>query len=400
MQKQQLFFEERSVGNENQMDRLVNSLISEQKKREFESLFTAIPTFKSAEPATCAEWMGKVKNACSQSGRSLRQELINKSETLVQEFIMSQGDIDEERLEKKLLTYFSDIPTPAHAAAKLRQAKQQENESVVSFNQRYKQYFERAEEDRVETVTSRLQIEMYLDALIAPVTYPIRQSIYYDTKHAPKTLADTMRKAEDGYMKEIYTRGEYNLQDVVAEKTVTISEVNTNRKQSGEGNNQYYGNYAGRQRSEHFSSFSTKQEGIPSGSSKQWRQTPFERKQDGNPSGFRTQAHNLPRGSLTHILVNPLNLDDAAFNAWMERLVEARRNRLNKVARPYREHRQPYHKNNDQNNGNRKPNLRQAVQPVQEIDTAPIIDMFRCTYEDIEEAIDLYNLDVEECQSA
>ena len=96
MQKQQLFFKERSVGNENQMDRLVNSLISEQKKREFESLFTAIPTFKSAEPATCAEWMGKVKNACSQSGRSLRQELINKSETLVQEFIMSQGDIDEE----------------------------------------------------------------------------------------------------------------------------------------------------------------------------------------------------------------------------------------------------------------------------------------------------------------
>ena len=101
-----------------------------------------------------------------------------------------------------------------------------------------------------------------------------------------------------------------------------------------------------------------------------------------------------------HILVNPLNLDDAAFNTWMERLVEARTNRLNKVARPYREHRQPYHKNNDQNNGNRKPNLRQAVQPVQEIDTAPIIDMFRCMYEDIEEAIDLYNLDVEECQSA
>ena len=400
MQKQQLFFEERSVGNENQMDRLVNSLISEQKKREFESLFTTIPTFKAAEPATCAEWMGKVKNACSQSGRSLRQELINKSETLVQEFIMSQGDIDEERLEKKLLTYFSDIPTPAHAAAKLRQAKQQENESVVSFNQRYKQYFERAEEDRVETVTSRLQIEMYLDALIAPVTYPIRQSIYYDTKHAPKTLADTMRKAEDGYMKEIYTRGEYNLQDVMAEKTVTISEVNTNRKQPGEGNNQYYGNYTGRQRSEGFSSFSTKQEGIPSGSSKQWRQTTFERKQDGNPSGFRTQAHNLPRGSLTHILVNPLNLDDAAFNAWMERLVEARRNRLNKVARPYREHRQPYHKNKDHNNDNRKPNLRQAVQPIQEIDTAPIIDMFRCTYKDIEEAIDLYNLDVEECQSA
>ena len=90
----------------------------------------------------------------------------------------------------------------------------------------------------------------------------------------------------------------------------------------------------------------------------------------------------------------------SAIGGLIIKLVEARRNRLNKVARPYREHRQPYHKNNDQNNGNRKPNLRQAVQPVQEIDTAPIIDMFRCTYKDIEEAIDLYNLDVEECQSA
>ena len=32
----------------------------------------------------------------------------------------------------------------------------------------------------------------------------------------------------------------------------------------------------------------------------------------------------LPRGSYTHILVNPTQLLDAEFTAWMDRLVEAR----------------------------------------------------------------------------
>ena len=43
-------------------------------------------------------------------------------------------------------------------------------------------------------------------------------------------------------------------------------------------------------------------------------------------------AHNLPRGSLTHILVNPLNLDDTAFNAWLDRLVENSENPTTKKA--------------------------------------------------------------------
>ena len=45
----------------------------------------------------------------------------------------------------------------------------------------------------------------------------------------------------------------------------------------------------------------------------------------------------IPRGSYTHILVNPTQLSDAEFTAWMDRLVEVRRNRQENKLRPYRQ---------------------------------------------------------------
>ena len=37
-----------------------------------------------------------------------------------------------------------------------------------------------------------------------------------------------------------------------------------------------------------------------------------------------------------------MQLEDKAFTAWMQRLTEARRNRENRVQRPYRNFRKPY----------------------------------------------------------
>ena len=110
--------------------------------------------------------------------------------------------------------------------------------------------------------------------------------------------------------------------------------------------------------------------------------------------------HNLPRGSLTHILVNPLNLDDTAFNAWLDRLVEARRNRINNMPRPYRKFRKPYNQKGSETTNLKKPTLRQGVKPAYEIEVDAIMNTFRCTYEDVEEANNMYNLDVEECNLA
>ena len=60
-----------------------------------------IHTFKDSEPENCAEWISQVKNGCAQSGRNLRQELINKSETMVQTFIRNQGDKEVENTQNR-----------------------------------------------------------------------------------------------------------------------------------------------------------------------------------------------------------------------------------------------------------------------------------------------------------
>ena len=94
----------------------------------------AIPTFTGQEPEKCLDWINRIKNICSQAGHSLCQELMNKSEPVVQNFIRTMGDTwtDEEVIEE-ILKYFSDIPTPAHAITKLRALIQGEEEAIVSL---------------------------------------------------------------------------------------------------------------------------------------------------------------------------------------------------------------------------------------------------------------------------
>ena len=86
--------------------------------------------FVGQEPEKCLDWINRIKNICSQAGHSLHQELMNKSEMVVQNFIRNMGDTwtDEEVIEE-ILKYFSDIPTPAHAITKLRALIQGEGRS-------------------------------------------------------------------------------------------------------------------------------------------------------------------------------------------------------------------------------------------------------------------------------
>ena len=53
------------------------------------------------------------------------------------------------------------------------------------------------------------------------------------------------------------------------------------------------------------------------------------------------QQPSVIRGSFTQIMVNPMQLQDHEFTAWLDRLVEARKNRQDKRQRPYRNYRKP-----------------------------------------------------------
>ena len=107
--------------------------------------------------------------------------------------------------------------------------------------------------------------------------------------------------------------------------------------------------------------------------------------------------NSMLRGSYTQITVNPMQLSDIEFTNWIEKLLEVRKNRQERKPRPYRNFRKPY--NNDQTD-QKRPVLRNKMQPAQELDVQSIMTSFNCEYDDVVEAVDLYNMDVEESQTA
>ena len=108
----------------------------------------------------------------------------------------------------------------------------------------------------------------------------------------------------------------------------------------------------------------------------------------------------LPRGSYTQILVNPTQLSDKEFMAWMERLVEARRNMQENRPRPYSQFRKPFLQRRSETEKTQQQELKQKLKSAEELNTEELITHMRCEYADIEEAVDMYNLNVEECRSA
>ena len=102
---------------------LFQEMIKAQEKRDLDPALLAIPTFlgEAKDRPQCLDWVSRVKNVCDQSGCSFRQELINKSGILVQNFIRSLSEnITNKELTEKILQFFSDVPMTSHALNKLR----------------------------------------------------------------------------------------------------------------------------------------------------------------------------------------------------------------------------------------------------------------------------------------
>ena len=179
---------------------------------------------------------------------------------------------------------------------------------------------ETVERKLVEKIDCYIELEQYLESIILPIRKSIRSNIYWKSKHAPNTLGEAMKKAEELYMKHIYaTEGQMeNIQNPPVTSDVTINEVNDTQK---------LGQY----------------------SQRSWRN---KENSEISPkiNNFQTRTRNednrqLPRGFYMHILVNPTQLLDVEFTAWMDRLVEVRRNRQENKPRPHRQFRKPFSQN-------------------------------------------------------
>ena len=397
---------------------LFQEMIKAQEKRDLDPALLAIPTFlgEAKDRPQCLDWVSRVKNVCDQSGRSFRQELINKSGILVQNFIRSLSEnITNKELTEKILQFFSDVPTTSHALNKLRLIRQGVEEPIVNYNQRYQNLVERVEGCQLDSIRSTVAMELYLGSIIEPIRKSIRNTLYFNSKHAPKTLGEAMQKAQDLHIKHLYAIGED--QDSVTNSSDVLPEITVNEVTSREDRGWYRNKRDFREHSQNSREKSPQKKEyskqVTFNQPSQTRTTNGREYSDSSrnsrvPNNYSREQENdkasqqpsVIRGSFTQIMVNPMQLQDHEFTAWLDRLVEARKNRQEKRQRPYRNFRKPYNESRQNGDTASRPPLRNRIKPAQELEIQQIMDNFNCEYDDVVEAVDLYNLDVEECMTA
>ena len=443
MEQQMRLSATRSEYNMQQNTKVMDQFIKAQDKRDLDPALMDIPIFTGEEPEKCLEWVTRIKNVCRQSGRSFQQELTNKSGLVVQNFLSAlDRDISETDLIEKVLQMFSDIPTTTQAISKLKAMRQGDNEGILAYNQRYKTLVERVEGRPMECITSPVAMEMYLGTIIPPLRKSIKNSLFWNSKHAPRTVGEAMAKAQQLYVKHLYSTGEdeddnpkKSAEDVIINEISRKFESRYRDRKNDfrdSSNNRRIGHDSGQRRwqddrksfdessSKYYASLTsvtaenqliqghfdttmscreTVMEQVPHQRDDASRQDqPSSRADDSMHQQSRRDNQTLVlRGGYTQILVNPVQLTDAEFTNWMEKLVEARKHRQERKPRPYRNFRKPYNSNQLDY---KKPQLKNKLHPVQELDVQSIMTTFNCEYDDVVEAVDLYNMDVEESQSA
>ena len=84
-------------------DALIGELIKSHNRRDMDHILNNIPMFNGMEPEKCVDWVTRIRNACDQSNRDFRQELMNKSELMVQNFIKGLGsDISDDEVMNRI----------------------------------------------------------------------------------------------------------------------------------------------------------------------------------------------------------------------------------------------------------------------------------------------------------
>ena len=326
----------------------------------------SISTFTGEDNSQCLDWITRIKNVCVQSGCSLCQELINKTGIVVQNYITSLDTaMPEKEMEEKILQHFSEIPTMTQAIDKLKSLRQGENESILAYNQRYKVLAERVEGRPIQEVQSAVAMEMYLGTIIAPLRRNIKNNLFWNSKHAPKNLGEAMKKSEELYVKHLYSSATEQDEDYSNKKQqeVVINEVNyrerrDQRKSRYEEKREKLFNCGGYGRNENW--YEQSKTNLSENSEKlflpqannsdrhvTWtdaaKVTEKGEKLNNQQNERSTSANtSILKGSYTQIMVNPTQLSEHEFTNWMEKLMEARKNRQERKEHPYRSYRKPY----------------------------------------------------------
>ena len=184
-------------------------------------------------------------------------------------------------------------------------------------------------------------MELYLGSIIEPIRKSIRNMLYFNSKHAPKTVRDAMQKAQDLHIKHLYVIGED--QDSVASSSDVLPEITVNEVTSREDKGLYKNKRDFREHSQNSQEISPQRRdyskrvtfnqlsGTRNPNNSQYsdysRNSRVTNHQPNEPEKDKSnQQPSVIGGSFTQIMVNPMQLQDQEFTAWLDRLVEARKN--------------------------------------------------------------------------
>ena len=88
-------------------------------------------------------------------------------------------------------------------------------------------------------------MELYLGSITEPIRKSIHDKLYFNSKHAPKTLGEAMQKAQDLHIKHLYAMAE-DQQDMSTESSDnTLSEITVNKVNTHDNRGWYWNRHQG-----------------------------------------------------------------------------------------------------------------------------------------------------------
>ena len=227
-------------------------------------------------------------------------------------------------------------------------------------------------------------MEMYLGTIIAPLRRNIKDNLFWNSKHAPKNLGEAMKKSEELYIKHLYSSATEQEEDYTNKKQqevvfneVSYGERRDQRRPRYEDKREKSNYRGGCGRCETWNINQVQENTNPSENSEKlpslqpnnqerhvtWTEPANSDGKSDKLSNCQTSQTNegntpLLKGSYTQIMVNPTQLSEHEFTNWMEKLMEACKNRQERKECPYRSYRKLY---NVAEQGTRCPQLRNRL---------------------------------------
>ena len=100
----------------------------------------------------------------------------------------------------------------------------------MNYNERYQNLVEQVEGCQLNDITSTVAMELYLGSVTEPICKSIRNTLYFNSKHAPKILGEAMQKAQDLHIKHLYAMGKGHQDTAIVSAEdpleITVNEMN------------------------------------------------------------------------------------------------------------------------------------------------------------------------------